>query len=44
MPVIDTPGSAAVGEKPCRTCVDFKTWMKQQRKSVTTTAATVRRI
>lgn len=41
MAPVEMPSSTAVGEKPCRTCVDFKTWMKQQRKNVTTTSSTV---
>lgn len=31
MPTIEP--NQTTGEKPCRTCVDFKTWAKQQRTS-----------
>lgn len=31
MPAIEPNNTA--DQKPCRTCVDFKTWAKQQRKS-----------
>lgn len=34
MPLIDSSHSSpGKDEKPCRTCVDFKTWAKAQRKS-----------
>lgn len=29
MPTIETNSNAE--QKPCRTCVDFKTWAKQQK-------------
>lgn len=35
MPLIDAPGTNSNPEN-CRTCVDFKSWAKQQRKSLTT--------
>lgn len=35
MPLIDPPNQPAQNEK-CRTCVDFKTWARQQRKSLST--------
>ena len=35
MPLIDAPQTNANPEN-CRTCVDFKSWAKQQRKSLTT--------
>ncbi|CAG9800979.1 unnamed protein product [Chironomus riparius] len=35
MPLIDAPQTKSNPEN-CRTCVDFKSWAKQQRKSLTT--------
>ncbi|CAO1428953.1 unnamed protein product [Diamesa serratosioi] len=37
MPVIEPNNNAAQGKEKCRTCVDFKSWAKQQRKSLSTT-------
>ncbi|XP_055610530.1 FAD-linked sulfhydryl oxidase ALR [Uranotaenia lowii] len=42
MPVTNIPtegstGTAGREPAPCRTCVDFKSWSKQQRKTLTTT-------
>lgn len=35
MPLIDTPQPNSKPEN-CRSCVDFKSWAKQQRKSLST--------
>lgn len=35
MPLIDAP-TANSNPENCRTCVDFKSWAKQQRKSLST--------
>lgn len=37
MPVIEPNNNAANGKEKCRSCVDFKSWAKQQRKSLSTT-------
>lgn len=42
MPVIDPKNTNPIAPENCRTCVDFKSWAKQQRKSLTTTEVTLR--
>jgi hypothetical protein len=38
MPLIDPKNSKPENDPAnCRTCVDFKSWAKQQRKSLSTT-------
>lgn len=37
MPVIEPNNNESTGKEKCRTCVDFKSWAKQQRKSLSTT-------
>lgn len=37
MPLIENKTNRTGSPENCRTCVDFKTWAKQQRKSLTTT-------
>jgi hypothetical protein len=36
MPLIEPKNSEQSKPENCRTCVDFKSWAKQQRKSLTT--------
>ncbi|XP_055627693.1 FAD-linked sulfhydryl oxidase ALR [Toxorhynchites rutilus septentrionalis] len=38
MPSVETPQSSAKETAPCRTCIDFKSWSKQQRKALSTTS------
>ena len=44
MPVIEPKNTSPAGPENCRTCVDFKSWAKQQRKSLTTTEVSFIRI
>ena len=37
MPLIEPKNTNPSSPENCRTCVDFKSWAKQQRKSLTTT-------
>ncbi|XP_053688394.1 FAD-linked sulfhydryl oxidase ALR [Sabethes cyaneus] len=40
MPAAESSQPSAKNEQaPCRTCVDFKTWSKQQRKALSTSSA-----
>lgn len=45
MPLIDNNKNSSNPSSPenCRTCVDFKSWAKQQRKSLSTTEVTCAR-